>query len=93
MIYCYQIKTTSIDYCVEAEDLWFLDDVEDLTDEDFDREIERIKNELPQEVELEITCEPEDLEDEIADAIAEEIGWLVNNFGYDIISRKETIYE
>ena len=84
----YKIKTTSIDYCVETEDLWFLDNVEDLTDEDFDREIKRIKGELPQELELEITCEPEDLEDCIADAISEEIGWLVESFSYEIVAEE-----
>ena len=84
----YKLKTTSIDYCVETEDLWFLDNVEDLTDEDFDREIKRIKGELPQELELEITCEPEDLEDCIADAISEEIGWLVESFSYEIVAEE-----
>ena len=84
----YKIKTTSIDYCVEADDLWFLDNVEDFTDEDFDREIKRIKGELPQELELEITCEPEDLEDMISDAIAESIGWLVESFSYEILTEE-----
>lgn len=86
----YKIKTTQIEYCVEADDLWFLDEVEDFTDEDFDREIKRIKSELPQELELEITCEPEDLEDCIADAISEEVGWLVEYFSYEILAEELT---
>ena len=42
---------------------------------------------------LTITCESEDLEDEIAEAIgeaiSEETGWLTNSFTYDIISETE----
>lgn len=86
----YKIKTNQIEYCVEGDDLWFLDDAEDLTDEGFDREIKRIKSELPQELELEITCEPEDLEDCIADVISEEVGWLVESFSYEILVEELT---
>lgn len=84
----FKIKAFDIEYSITAEDVWFLDNVENFTDEDFDREIERIKNELPQELELEITCEPEDLEDELVDTISEETGWLIEGCSYDVIERK-----
>lgn len=93
MIYCYTVRTISIDYCVEVEDLWFVDGVEDFTNEDFDREIQRIKDELPQDLELEITCEPEDLDEMVGDAIAEEVGWLINGCEYEVISKEETFLE
>lgn len=85
----FKIKAFDIEYSITADDVWFLDNVENFTDEDFDREIERIKNELPQELELEITCEPEDLEDELVDTISEETGWLIEGCNYDVIERKK----
>ena len=84
----YQIKVTSVDYCVEDEDV--IDYVsEDPTDEEIENKIAEIKATLPQELDLEITCELEDLEDEIADAISDETGWLNNSFTYDIVSETE----
>ena len=73
----YKVETTQIDYCVEDEDVC------DYVNEDqIDAEIERIKSSLPQRLELEIECEPEDLDDMVCDAIGEETGWLVNSFDY-----------
>lgn len=84
----YQIKVTSVDYCVEDEDV--IDYVsEDPTDEEIENKIAEIKATLPQELDLEITCEPEDLEDQIADAISEETGWLNNSFTYEIASEND----
>jgi len=88
----YKIKVTSVDYCVEKEDVCekICEDVtiEEDSEEFYDaihEEIERVKTSLPQELELEIECEPEDLEDQIADAISEETGWLNNSFTYEIV--------
>ena len=44
---------------------------------------------LPQELDLEIACEPEDLEDQIADAISEETGWLNSSFTYEIVREND----
>ena len=75
----YKIKVTSVDYDVTYDDIDYNllnaffnagDTVEEI-EKQADAEIERIKSELPQELHLIITCEPEDLEDEIADAISE----------------------
>lgn len=97
MVKEYKIKVTSVDYNITYEDINFdpfdsvfnsaddMDEVERRADE----EIAKIKLELPQELHLIITCEPEDLEDEIADAISEETGWLNNSFTYDIVSETE----
>jgi hypothetical protein len=97
----YQIKVTSVDYDVTYEDInfdpfdtVFNDDAEmDEAERKADEEIAKIKSELPQELDLEITCEPEDLEDEIADAISNETNWLVNSFTYDVVSEKESDYD
>lgn len=93
----YEIKVTSVDYSITYEDLNFdpfdsvfnSDDDMDEAERQADEEIAKIKAELPQELELEITCEPEDLEDEIADAISDETGWLNNSFTYEIISEED----
>ena len=93
----YKIKVTSVDYNVTYDDIDYNllnaffnagDTVEEV-EKQADAEIERIKSELPQELHLIITCEPEDLDDEIADAISEETGWLNNSFTYDIASETE----
>ena len=92
----YKVKTTDIDYCVEAEDLYEVfeeqhPEVEVDSDEYFDAidaEIVRLKKELPQDLVLEIECEEEDLDDEVCEAVSEETGWLVNYVGYEIIESK-----
>ena len=91
----YQIKVTSVDYYIGYEDLAF-DPFDTCFEENIDaavrkadEEIESIKANLPQELDLEITCDPDDLEDMIADAISEETGWLNNSFTYDIVSEVE----
>ena len=60
-------------------------------DEDVADKIKEIKSGLPQELVLVVTCDcaPEYVEDEIADAISEETGWLINSFTYNIISETE----
>ena len=78
----YDIKVTSIDYSVTEEDL--IDDTID--EEDYINKIKEIKSELPQTMYLTVTCEPEELEDEIADFISAETGWLTNSFTYVIAS-------
>ena len=88
----YKVKTKNIDYCIEQEDVcWQFDNQADLEEDSeeyydaIDAEIVRLKKTLPQNLELEIECDPEDLDDMVCDAISEETGWLVNGFSYDII--------
>ena len=91
-VHLYKIKVTSVDYCVEEEDVCekVCEDVtiEEDSEEFYDaihEEIGRVKTSLPQTLDLEIECEPEDLDSQIADAISEETGWLNNCFTYDIL--------
>ena len=83
----YKVKVNSVDYCVTEEDV--IDYVSD--DENIADKIKEIKSDLPQELVLVVTCDcaPEYVEDEIAEAISEETGWLINSFTYDIISETE----
>ncbi len=85
----YKVKVNSVDYCVTEEDV--IDYVSDDEDEDIDDKIKEVKSDLLQELVLVVTCNcaPEYVEDEIADAISEETGWLINSFTYDIISETE----
>ena len=83
----YKVKTTSIDYCIEPEDLDYLwPENQDWDDEDYDREIAKIKEKLPQELYFEIECESEDLEELICDAISDETDWLIYSFDYKVIN-------
>ena len=92
----YKVKTTSVDYCVEEEDICETfeeqhPEVEVDSDEYWeaiDAEVTRLKNSLPQTLELEIECDPEDLDDMVCDAISEETGWLINSFTYNILEQK-----
>jgi len=88
----YKIKVTSVDYCIEEEDVcWQFDnqaDLEEDSDEYYDaihQEIKRIKESLPQTMLLEIGCDKTDLEDMVVDAISNETGWLINGCTYEII--------
>ena len=80
----YKIKVTSVDYCVEDEDVIdYVDDPDD--DEEIENKIDEIKNSLPQELDLEVTCSKKNLDDEVCEAISEETGWLVDYFTYDVV--------
>lgn len=92
----YRVLVTSVDYCVEDEDVWWQFDNDQGLEEDSEEyynaiqdEIARIKSELPQSMELEVECEPDYLDDMVADAISDETGWLVNSFTYDILDKKD----
>jgi len=91
----FKVKTTSIDYCIKEEDVCekICEDasIEEDSEEFYDAihaEIKRVKDGLPQHLELEIECDPEDLDDMVCDAISEETGWPVNGFAYDILEQK-----
>ena len=87
----YKVKVTSVDYCVEPEDICWQFDNDAGLDEDSDeyydailKEVERVKASLPQNLELDIECDPEDLDDIVCDTISEETGWLINSFSYEL---------
>lgn len=80
----YKILVTSIDYEIDAEDLGFsLQDYWENYDE-VEQEIEKFKSTLPQNLELEVECEGQDLEDCILNAVSDETGYLANSFTYKI---------
>ena len=94
--YNYKVKVTEVNYCVTYEDVcWQFDNdasIEEDSDEYYDairKEIEKIEASLPQTLELEVECEPEDLDDVVCDAISEETGWLINSFKYDVVERRK----
>jgi len=91
----YKVKITSVDYCVEEQDVCeYVDndpEIEEDSEEYYDAihaKIEEVKSRLPQELILEVECDRKSLEDVLVDAISEETGWLVNNFTYKILERK-----
>lgn len=92
----YKIKVTAVDYYVSDEDVCesVCEDVtiEEDSEEFYDvinAKIKEVKESLPQTMELEIECEPEDLDDMVCDAVSEETGWLNNSVTYEIISDSE----
>lgn len=86
----YKVKTTYIDHYVGLEDIEEIygESVENLDDNDIEKLRNEIKSRLPQVLELEIECEPEDLSDMVCDAVSNETFWLNNEVRYDIISEK-----
>lgn len=96
----FKVKTTHIDYCVEEQDVcWQFDndtELEEDSEEYYDAinaEVNRIKENLPQEIELEIECDKDDLDDMVCDAISEQTGWLINGFDYQIIEQKGVLLD
>ena len=85
----YKIKVNAIDYCVEEENLDSTHDLEHMTEQEIEQEIERLKKQLPQSMELEITCEQEDLDDQVVNIVSDITGWLNNSVDYQIISKKQ----
>lgn len=81
----YTVKVVSVDYAVESYDV---DEFDTMSDEEIEAEIARVKASLPQELELEIECEPDDLNDYVADAITDETGWCINDCEYEIVSKR-----
>ena len=88
----YKIRTIEIDYCIKEEDVcWQFDnrtDLEEDSEEYYDAinaEIERLKRELPQHIELDIECEEDELADLVIDAVSEKTNWLTNGVWYEIV--------
>ncbi len=86
----FKVRVKGIDYDVEEQDVIDEFDVfEDPTDEEIEAKINEIKSKLPQVIEVDVECDPDELEDYIADAISDETGWLINSFDqYEILEQK-----
>lgn len=95
MMNTYKVKTKEISYDVEYQDLCEqvlernpnLDECSKEFDDLVYLEIERVKQSLPQEIDLEITCESEDLEDLVIDTVTEKTGWLINYINYKVVKK------
>ena len=84
----FKVRTTDVDYFVSDEDVIYTMPMDDPDDEDIEDAIDAVKASLPQVLELEIECEPEDLDELVGDAISSKTGWLINGFNYEIIESK-----
>jgi len=76
----YKVLTTRILYSINWEDLDYCE-----TEQDFIEECAKVIGELPQGLELEITCNKCNLDDMVCDAVSDETGWLVDLVEYKII--------
>lgn len=81
MVKYYKVAVSNIDYCVEEQDL----ENSYYTQEEIAKAIQNIKQTLPQQLEVECECELDELGDDVADAISDQTGWLVNSFHYEIM--------
>ena len=85
-VYTYRVRVFDINYYVSVEDI---DEEYEMSDEEIKIRIKQIKSQIEQDFILEIETTEEDLEDDIAEAIAEETGWLVEDFSYEILSKEK----
>ena len=95
----FKVRTTDIDYYVSNDDVYekVCEDasIEEDSEEYYDaiyNEVAKIKSELPQTMELEIECGREHLDDEVCEAISNEVGWLINSCTYKILECKSSKY-
>ena len=77
----YNISIVSIDYYITQDDLG-----NEYSDESNKKAIADIMNGLPQEMNLQIECEPDSLYDDVVEKISEITGQLVNSVEYEIVS-------
>lgn len=90
----FKVHVSSVNYDVTFNDCWDIvvdehpgiDENSDEFDELVYAKIDEIKKSLPQELDLEVTCAKEGLDDYVADAISEETNWLINSCEYNIVS-------
>lgn len=75
----FNVHTTKIDYAIEWEDL-----PECETEEEFEKEKAKILKSLPQELDLEVECDKEELEDTVIDMITERTNWLICGAEYTV---------
>lgn len=92
----YKVRAYNIGYSVEEEDVCSEIDNDASIEEDSEEYynaihnlIAQIKDELPQDMLFDITCEKGDrdeLEELLTDAISNETGWLIVGYDYDILN-------
>lgn len=92
----YRVRVYNIDYCIEEEDVCSEIDEDASIEEDSEEYYEAIHNQikylketLPQDLILTITCEKEDLEELVCDDVTDLTGWLLNGFKFEILERRK----
>ena len=99
MIKIKKIRVTNIDWCVDEEDAMDYNEWrarnDEVSDEEINAAIEKIKSELPTEVFIPIL--PQDDQTiidfkiaDIADYLSDVYGWLVNSYDYSLIDADGT---
>ena len=82
-----KVKCFNIKWSVEAEDVCY-NLPKDATDEDIEKEIEFVKQDLPDEVVLTLDNDWADKDEEeefISAALSDATGWLHEGFDYEIV--------
>ena len=87
----YTVECTNIKWAVEPQDV--VDNLPDnATDEDFEKEIASVKQDLPDEVKLTVEAENEDeLAEIVSDELSERTGWLHEGFKFNITNKEEIV--
>jgi len=91
----YKIKTTNISYDIGYSDINFdpydtafqTEEEQDEAELKADEQIQKLKESLPQELELEVEANEDDLDMYVEDAIYDKTGYMVNHSDYIIISQ------
>ena len=78
----FEIETTKINYLIDEDDVLHL--VKDR--EEAKRKVEELKKSLPQHIKLNVICDPDDLYDEVEDALSYKVKWPFEDFEYEIIN-------
>lgn len=86
----YEIQVNDIEYDLSAEDIIYeleKEGIEDPSPDEIENKLVEIEQTLPTSIKLSFTCDPEYLEDYIADEISDETGMLVKDFTYTILNK------
>ena len=86
----YEIKVENIEYDLSAEDIIYeleKEGIEDPSPDEIENKLAELEQTLPTSFKLSFTCDPEYLEDYIADEISDETGMLVKDFTYTILNK------
>lgn len=85
----FTVECSKIKWSVEADDVCY-GLPNDATDEDIEKEIEFVKQDLPDVVRFTLEAENEDeLADLVIDELSEQTGWLHEGCEWKIVSREE----
>lgn len=87
----YVVEASNIKYDITTEDVLYefeKDGIDDPSPEEIERKLIELEQSAPESVILSFTCNPDDLDDMINDELSDELGMMIKNFKYKIISTK-----